>query len=162
MGQFFKWLLPVGTLRRGSLTVFIVSVLRSYGIELDRATSYRKMRTLPSTRTFANGPAAIVRVENVARSDGQLQRTGLAVTEDAPWALQSVAEPFREQIMIISDAGAASGVPYSALDKRANTRATSGCEIEMYTPAMFTAILKKAGVEQDRVTAKVRPGAPRA
>lgn len=82
---------------------------------------------------------------------------GLAVTEDAPWALKAVAEPLQEQIDT-PEAGTASESLYGALDKRAGSQTTSGCEIEVYAPVVFIVSLKEAGVEKARVTAKARPG----
>lgn len=159
--QFLVKLLRLEALRRSSLTVFIAGVLRSCGIKLDRATPSEKMGAAQATRTFADGPTAIVRVESVARPSKQLQRLGQAVTSDAPWTLQETAEPFLGQA-VTQDAGDTSEAPYGALGNPAGTRVASGHEIELYAPAMFTVSLKEAGVEKARVTAKARPGARRA
>lgn len=159
--QFLVKLLQVETLRRGSLTVFITGVLRSCGIKRDRATPSEKMGAAQATRTFADEPPAIVRVERVVRPTKQLQRLGLGVTEDAPWELQGTAEFLRGQTVSLY-AEDTSEAPYSALGKRAGARVASGCEIEVYVPAVFTVSLKEAGIEKARVIAKARPGTQRA
>lgn len=159
--QFLVRLVHIETLRRGSLTVFIAGVLRSCGIKLDRVTPSKEMGTTQATKTFADGPPPIVRIENAVRPARQLQRIGLAVTEDAPWALQVVTEPLQGQICS-SDAVVVPTALHGALDKRLGSRIASGCEIEVYAPVVFTVSLREAGVEKARVTAKARPGAQRA
>ena len=152
----------VETLRRGSLTVFIASTLRSCRIRLDRATSRRGTRTLPAARSFANGPAAIVRVENAVFSDGQMKGMGVLTAGEGDWTLQAVTDHLRE-LTGGKDAVAALGAPYGAVGSPVDTQVgvTTGFEIEVRTPIMFTVSLKVAGVEKARVTARSGPGAER-
>ena len=93
--QFLEKLVRIGTLRRVSLTVLIASALRLCRMKLDRATSRKRMRIPQATRTFANGPAAIVRVEHVVRPAGPMERQDVLTVEDAAWNVQAVPEPLR-------------------------------------------------------------------
>ncbi len=61
-------------------------------MKLDRATSRKRIRTPLATRSFVNGPAAIVRVENAVRPTGQMERQDVLTVEDAAWTFQGVPE----------------------------------------------------------------------
>lgn len=126
-------------------------------MKLDRATSCKRMRIPQTTKTFANGPVAIVRVEHVVRPTGQMERQDILTVEDAAWTFQAVPEHPRA-LTSGEDAVAALGAPDGAV---ARVGATPGLEIQVCTPAMFTVSLKVAGVEKARVTARSRPGAQR-
>lgn len=159
--QFLIELLRVETLRRGSLTVLIASVLRSCGIELGCATSRMKMRTPLATRSLANGHVAIVRIEYAARSDGRMKLMGVRTVEDVDWTLQAVTDHLMDALKGTDD-DAAPGAPDGAVNKRAGEHAKGWVsrvavppshEIQVYVPVVFTVVMKVAGVEKARVTA---------
>lgn len=131
-------------------------------MKLDHMTLHRGMRTQPATKAFANGPAAIVRVETVTRSDEPMKQLVAGTTKDAAWTLQAVSEPLRE-LTDSKDAHAVSGAPFSALEERTGTRVgvVPGYELQVRAPAMLTVTLKQGGVEKARVIAKAQPGAQR-
>ncbi len=150
------------TLRRGSLTVLIASALRSCRIRLERATSRTGKGTPPAKKAFADGPAAIVRVEPGPRPDVLVKQLGVPTAEGAPWTLQAVSRHL-QGLSDRKDAAAAPGAPYGPVGGRAGTRAgvTPGFEFQVQEPVMFTVSLKEAGVEKARAEAKARPGAQR-
>ncbi len=113
------------------------------------------MRTPQATRTFANGPAAIVRVETAVRPDGQMKRMGVLTAGEGDWTHQAVTDHLRERVDS-RDAHTGSGAPDSAVDNRVVTQVgvTPGFGIQVRTPILFTISLKVAGVEKARVTAK--------
>lgn len=157
--RFLTELLQLETLRRGSLTVLIAGALRSCRIRMDRARSRKGTRSPMATKAFADGPAAIVRVEQVARPSEPMKQLGDGTAVGATWALQAAPEPLRTLPGKL-DAAAGSGAPNGAVGDQAGIRAsaTPGLEIEVRDPVMFTVSLKEAGVEKARVEAKARPG----
>lgn len=120
------------------------------------------MGTAQITKTFAGGPVAIVRVENVTHTDEQLKRMCELSAGEGDWPLQAVNGHIRD-LGGSTDAHTASGALYGTVDKRVGVQVgvTSGREIEVYAPVMFTVSIKEAGVEKARVTAKARPGMQR-
>ena len=69
--------------------------------------------------------------------------------------------PFDGKVIRKRDAGTALEALYGALGECEGSRVgvSSGREIKVYAPVVFTVSLKKAGVEKVRVIAKARPGA---
>lgn len=115
--RLLKELVQLETLRRGSLTVLIANALRSCRIRLDRATSRRGMRTPMATKAFADGPAAIVRMEHSAHSDGRMKLMGVWNVQDVDWTLQAVTEDLMDALKGTDDA--APGASDSVVNKRA-------------------------------------------
>ena len=156
--RFLQELLQLEALRRGSLTVLIASALRSCRIRLDRARSRRGLRAPEASKAFADGPPAIVRVEQVARPSEPMKQLGVGTVVGAAWTHQAVSEQLRA---LTGGQGAeiASEAPYGAVSGHTGIQAGAapGFELEVRDPVVFTVSLKVRGVEKGRAEAKARP-----
>ncbi len=121
-----------------------------------------------ATKAFADGPAAIVRMEHSAHSDGRMKLMGVWNVQDVDWTLQAVTEDLMDALKGTDDA--APGASDSVVNKRAREQskgrisqitAPSGHEIQVDAPMVFTVVMKAAEVEKARVTAYLGAGPKR-
>ena len=113
------------------------------------------------TKAFAEGPPAIIRVENVGHPDDCVKQSGMPTPRDAAWSVKAISKGSQG----LADSRGARELP-DVVHSAVNDVATQFCtapkfEIERYSAVLFSLILKEAGVEKARVEARARPGTQR-
>ena len=113
------------------------------------------------TKAFAEGPPAIIRVENVGHPDECVKQPGMPTPRDAAWSVKATSRRSRA----LAESEGAREAP-DIVHSTVNDVATQVCtapkfEIERYSAVLFSLSLKEAGVEKARVEARARPGTQR-
>jgi hypothetical protein len=159
--------LRIKTLIHGPLTVYALTTLGQRRVELDHTNLHVEVSKVVAVRALAYRTQDVTRVDYIPDIQREMQQMGILDVEDPNRPVQFVGDVFPYPLVCSDDDDAAPGATYSGVRNDPGEQAddgvpqigvTPGYEIEVSAPVLFTVVMKVAGVEKARVTAKSSPG----